>query len=408
MENFSENDVKNIISQMGGGSPAAPAASASTTSTESTNQNPNTSPPDSTGQQQTQQAAAAAQTSGAQAQTDKTNANGAAAAQAGAPAFDLTKIGGGRYKSIEEIDAEITRIKTLEEQLNEAKARPQFASDRHKKMFEITSKFEAEEAALDALHRELSIARLPIDKLPDHQLRYEAFKLDPKNQGLTEDQLQVLFAEDELSRFGDSTQENGQTAAQKIRAQQATLEAKNLLNQKKQEFMTAKAAVKTPEQIASETAEYRAFVQQTLSKFDGVELNVSGLDESTQKKFESKINFKLDPSQKHVEKVVEAVADPQGWWANKLVQYGVISKDGKGEVNLEAFGRLATLLEFLPEIQNQLYKQGRADMLAEEITARRNPSSNQTQAQTPGQTNQKKTAQGEMLEGALKSIGFPG
>lgn len=309
--------------------------------------------------------------------------NNAPAADPTPSAFDIQKYG---YKSHEELDGALSRIPTLErelKQLNEHKAGPQFKSDRHKFLYEVGERSEGME--LSAVRQLLDVVELLDRKdAPDQQIRFEAFRLKPENKGLSQEEISALFKAEEVERFGNPLDtENPQTEIQKIRAKQATASAKEVLGKIKSDWESTRPVQKTPEDLARENAEYRQFLQKNLTGFDGIpSIKLQATDEKGEK-LEGNINFKID-AQNQLPVVMEAIADPQGWWDSKLESLGIMAP-GQEVPDFKKFADFVTRIEYMNDLLNQSYQQGLADQLSNKLKTARNVSdpNNSTGSQAP-------------------------
>ncbi|HEY0770356.1 MAG TPA: hypothetical protein VGD31_08465 [Sphingobacteriaceae bacterium] len=290
------------------------------------------------------------------------------------PTIDLEKLG---FKSYEDLQGAISRIPTLEkelQQLNEYKAGPKFKSERHKFLYEVGSKAEGME--LSAVRQLLDVVELLDNKdVPDQHIRFEAFKLRPENKHLSQEEVRSLFADEELERFGNPQDTvNPQTDIQKIRAKQATAQARETLQKFKSDWDATRTVEPTPQELAAQKAEYTQFLQTQLATFDGVSgIKLSGID-SGNEKVEGAINFKIDP-QKQLPVVMEAIADPQGWWDRKLAELGILTP-GKDVPDFQKWADFVTRVEFNGDLLNLAYQQAISDLEAKKLASARNLGNN--------------------------------
>jgi hypothetical protein len=280
--------------------------------------------------------------------------------------IDVRTLTNGKFDDVKLFYDDYTK---LQKDLDEAKKNPSFKSDRHKLLYEFGSQMEGME--LGQARQMLEIIGLDLQKEPDQRLRFEAFKLDPRNKGLSQDDLSALFMQDELDKFGNPAVENGQTEVQKIRAKQETATAREKLQEMQTKWNAAKTAEPTAEQVAEERRQYRTQVEADLQTFDGLALKMS-VDEDG-KKVEGNLNFKLmTPEEKSA--VVNAVSDPEGWMAKKLHDLGIFDVNNPdAKPNMKKFADFVTQIEFADRLVNLAYSQGRSDKLADELARKRNP-----------------------------------
>lgn len=285
--------------------------------------------------------------------------------------FDFTKWHNGRFKSITDVDAVITQVDQLpviQKQLNEALGKIPNYSERVQKAIEFASRYEGMED--EAAARYLELQRTDVKKLSDQQLRFTAFKLDPKYAKLPEERQRNLFNGMEAAQYGDpNNATTPQTDYQKELQALATDEARETITKLQGEYQAAKGAQLTPEEMAHDMERHRGLVQQQLSNFAGIPMKFSA---STAKgeKVEGALNFKIEPEQ--LKTLVDAVADPLGQWDKLLETRGVFTAD-PDQPDRAKFAEVFSRLIFQEQIDNQIYKQGLDDMLAFLLKTHRNP-----------------------------------
>lgn len=302
------------------------------------------------------------------------NTGGAAAATAG-ETFDLSKWltekQGGRYKGIEEVERDLSLVPTLQKQLNEAQSKIPNYSEKVQKAIDFASQYVGMED--EAAARYLQIQRLKVDQLSDQQLRFEAFKLDPKYAGLAEDKQRILFQGLENSQYGDpSNTEQPQTDYQKTLQELATDEAKRRIAGLQQEYQSAKGVQISPEEEAKAQADLRSTVQQELASFSGIPFKFSVLNAKGEK-MEGAMNFTIKPEQQQI--LIDAVSDPLGQW-DKILEAGGVFTPNSDQPNRVEFAKIFSRLIFREEIDNQIYKQGQDDLMAHLLKTHRNPKEN--------------------------------
>jgi hypothetical protein len=325
---------------------------------------------------------------------------GASAADEEFETHDLESLGFSSIDDIKKMREDYTRVQN---ELNEAKAKPKFASKKAETLYEFANRHEGME--LETAKQFLELVNLDLTKVADHDLRFRAFSLRPEMRGYSQDEIHALFIDDELKNFGDPNVENGQTDVQKIRAKGATAQARESLEKLQEEYKKAPAqeAQRSPEQIAADKAAYTDFVKKGLTGFDGIASKVSATLEDG-KKVESSFNFKLD-AEKQLPAVINAVVDPAGWWENVLKKHGAMV-DGQEQPNVSKFSEIVTYLEFKDELLNQAYQQGRHDQIAHHASTHRNAGAG-GEGGAGGSEAPVKTEQEGMLAGAMKTIGLP-
>ncbi|MEJ7644290.1 MAG: hypothetical protein WKF87_06825 [Chryseolinea sp.] len=283
---------------------------------------------------------------------------------------DISEFG---FESLNDMQEYINRSRGYEKQiseLSEYKAGPKFASDRQKHLYDFASKFEGME--LSMARQLLEVVDLDLKSLPDQRARFEAFRLSPSVKGLSQDEMYQLFMDSDTKQFGSSQDEaNPQTPIQKILERQATAQAKETLAKMQGEWNTTRTAVKSPDAVAQEQQEYRQHLSEELSDFDGIQLSLEARGENGEIQ-EGQLNFRLDPVRQR-RAVVEALADPAGWWDRKLEEMGIMSP-GQQTPDFEKFAQLVTQYEFQDELRNMAYQQGYEDQLARQLATARNVS----------------------------------
>lgn len=314
---------------------------------------------------------------------------------------DLESLGFSSIDDIKKMREDYTRV---QQELNEAKAKPKFASKRAETLYEFANRHEGME--LETAKNFLELVNMDLTKVADHDLRFRAFSLKPEMKGFSQDEIHALFIDDELKNFGDPNVENGQTEVQKIRAKGATASARESLGKLQEEYRKApvQEAQRSPEEIAADKAAYTDFVKKGLTGFDGIASKVSATLEDG-KKVESSFNFKLD-AEKQLPAVINAVVDPAGWWADLLKKHGAMV-DGQEQPNVSKFGEIVTFLEFKDELINQAYQQGRHDQIAHHASTHRNAGAGGGDNDAGGSNTPVKTELEGMVAGALKTIGLP-
>jgi len=364
MDTFSAEDIKTITTlERGGTLPASqtPPSNGGTTAPET----PATSAPPAQGSQPP------AQTS----QQQQPPAGGTPPATP--PADDdehaympLEQLG---FQDMEELQARLQRAEQLEQelqQLQEYKNGPKFKSDRQKYLYDFANRFEGME--LPAARQLLDVVSLDLKSVPDQQARFEAFKIDPINKGLSQEDLFALFTDEERLKFGNSQDPaDPQTPAQKAREKQATALAKEQLSKMQSEWNASRTEVKTPEQLVQERQTYQAEVYERISDFGGIQVNLSAQGDNGEN-MEGAMQFALN-SQDQVNDVVAAVADPQGWWDSMLYETGVL-KEGQQGFDAMRFAELVTVITHREQLLNNAYQQGREDYKASLLKSARNVS----------------------------------
>lgn len=314
---------------------------------------------------------------------------------------DLSSLG---FESMNDLHERLRRAEELERQnqeLSEYKAGPKFASDRQKFLYDFANRFEGME--LPAARQLLEVVDLDLKTLPDQQIRFEAFKLNPANKGLSQDEMYKLFAYQEGELFGNPQDDvTPQTDVQKIKARQATATAREQLAKMQTDWNASKKEVKSPEEIALERQEYQQFLNQQITGFEGIQLKLQAQDEKGEK-LEGAMNFKLDPV-KQRQAVVAALQDPAGWWDQKLEQLGIMSAN-QTVPDFMKFADLVARIEFMDDLMNMTYKQGLEDQLARQLKGARNVADPAKQA--GGITEPPKVSeQKEMVREAMKVAGM--
>jgi hypothetical protein len=361
---FTENDIAKITGIQSGQNPAPAPAAPTETSTATPTPSNNTPAPTNT--------PAPAIPAAPAATTPPTNNTPPADEN---EYIELSQLG---VESYEQLQERLQRYQELEkevQELNEYKAGPKFANDRQKFLYDYATRFDGME--LSKARQLLEIAELKLDSLPDQQVRFEAFKLDPNNKGLSQDEMYKLFMHQEITQFGDVSDEgNPPTDVQKIQARLATAKAKETLSGVLKEWESTRPVQKSPEDLAKERIEYRQFLNKQLPGFEGINLKLAAIDEKGEK-LEGALNFKLDDSQKA--EVLEALADPAGWWDRMMEESGVMS-NGAEQPDFQKFADLVTQIKYGKHLQDLAYQQGRSDALADKLKTSRNVSDPSTGA----------------------------
>lgn len=291
------------------------------------------------------------------------------------PAFDLSKWLSerqqGRYNSIEEVERDLSLLPTLQQQLNEAQSKIPNLSEKAKKAIDFANQYTGMED--EAAARYLQLQRIDVNKLSDQQLRFEAFKLDPKYAGLAEDKQKILFQGLESSQYGETdNEEKPQTDYQKTLQELATNEAKVRIQGLQQEYQSAKGAQITPEEEARQIQELRISVQQELASFSGIPFKFSVLNAKGEK-MEGAMNFTVKPEQ--LQTLIDAVSDPLGQW-DKILESAGVFQPNSDKIDRTKFAQIFSRLIFKEDIDNQIYKQGQDDLLAHLLKTHRNPQEN--------------------------------
>lgn len=282
---------------------------------------------------------------------------------------DISTAFGGKYSTIEQIEADLQRISQLEADLQQARENPTFKSERHKTLFEYASRFEGQE--VESLQQFLHIQSLNLEKLSDQQKRFEAFKLEPSNKGFSEAELNQLFMDEDLQKFGDpNNAEAPPSEVQKLRARSATNEAVTKLTGMQQEYSKSQPAQQqqTPEQIAAEQGRLKESAAQALNGFKGIQVPVVATGENGEK-LEGSFNFSLDKPE-HIQAIQDGIVNPQQMWEKVLVKEGIV--DNAGNVDMKKFGALAAEFLFRREMVQQVYAQGHNDGISYKVKNGRN------------------------------------
>jgi hypothetical protein len=287
--------------------------------------------------------------------------------------FDYMNLEDLGFQDMSELQQRLERAQQLEqelEQLQEYKNGPKFASDRQKYLYDFANRFEGME--LPAAQQLLNVVSLDLKSLPDQQARFEAFRLDPINKGLSQDDLMALFTDEERLKFGNSQDPaDPQTPAQKAREKQATALAKEQLSKMQSEWNATRTAAKTPEELVQEKQAYQEEVFERLSKFGGIQVNLSAQGDNGENA-ESAMQFALN-DENQIQEIVEAVADPLGWWDNMLYDTGVLTEGQQG-FDAVKFAQLVTVITHREQLLNNAYQQGREDYKASLLKNARNVS----------------------------------
>ncbi|MGC3945346.1 MAG: hypothetical protein QM762_12670 [Chryseolinea sp.] len=315
--------------------------------------------------------------------------------------IDLAELG---FESMDGLRSHLARMKELETEnsrLSEYKAGPKFKSDRHKLLYEFGAEVDGME--FDRARHLISIVGTDLTKMSDQQLRFEHFRIKPENKGFTQEELHTLFQEDDRKLFGDPNDaDNPQTETQKIRARNATNQAKEALSQMQSNWKTARTAEPSAEQVAAERADYIQFLEQQTADFGGIQLDLAAEDENGEK-FDGEVSFKL--SDKQLPAVIQAMADPQEWWESLLREEGIMSEGNK----VPDFKKFATLVSFIQnkyEILNSVYRQGREDQKAHGLKSQRNVSDPSKTTPPPPSETVKKSDRQMQNEAAMKAVGL--
>lgn len=362
METLTADDVKNITAMQNGAQPAAPPAASAPDPAPTTSQAPVDTPDPS----KTQAPPAPEKKDNG---TPTGNEPPKTDTPPPAPTIDYTKYG---VKTEDELQKRLGLVSDYEKQINELskyKDGPQFKSERHKLLYEYGS--QAEGMELEKARQFFDVVALDLSKASDQRKRFEVFKLRADNQGYTHDELQTLFAEEELEKFGDpENQDKPQTDSQKLRLRKATEQAEAELKKMQDNWRTARTAERTPEDIAQEKLQWNQSIKEQLTDFEGI----SGIKLTGQgpkgEKLEGSINFKLDP-EKQLAPVVEALRDPAGWWDGMFEQLGIALPDNKG-FDFKKFAQLVTKVMYHDDLLSQAYQQGLSDQIAHDLKTSRN------------------------------------
>jgi vacuolar-type H+-ATPase subunit I/STV1 len=225
---------------------------------------------------------------------------------------------------------------------------------------------------LSAAQQLLNVVSLDLKGLPDQQARFEAFRLDPLNKDLSQEDLLALFTDEERSKFGNSQDPaDPQTPAQKAREKQATAQAKEKLSKMQSEWNATRTEAKTPLQLEQERQAYQEEVYERISNFGGIQVNLSAQGDNGEK-FEGAMQFALNDDDQ-IQEIVEAVADPLGWWDDMLYNTGVLTEGQKG-FDATKFAQLVTVITHREQLLNNAYQQGREDYKASLLKTSRNVS----------------------------------
>lgn len=320
--------------------------------------------------------------------------------------IDFTQHLGGKYKSFDEVQAEINRIKDLEVKLDDAVKNPKFASERAKMLYNYANRIETMDG-VEALQSFLHVQKVAgqLDKLPDQQLRFEAFKLLPEYQGkgLSDDDLKVVFLDEEINKFGNPEDtQNPPSPAQIMRAKLATDAAKTTIKALQQEFDKAKPAVETPADVVAERLRLRTEAEAALSDFKGIQFPVTATGENGEK-LESTFNFAVDKPEQ-LKAILDGAVSPQEMWEQVLAAKGAISADGK--VDMAKFGRVVANFLFHDEQLNEAYRQGHGDGYGYKVKVTRNAAPPPEGGAPPAGGGQPKNDQEGLAEAAMKASGF--
>jgi hypothetical protein len=330
-DNFSAADVQAIqVMERGGPPPTTPPAG---------NEQPNVGTPAPQVQAPTVPPTAPATPTTPPAQGTQPGGTAPQTPGEGQDEYEYTSLEDLGFQDMTELQERLERAAILEqelEQLQEYKNGPKFASDRQKYLYDFANKFEGME--LSAAQQLLNVVSLDLKSLPDQHARFEAFRLDPINKGLSQEDLMALFTDEERLKFGNSQDPaEPQTPAQKAREKQA----------------------------------YQEEVFERLSKFGGIQVNLSAQGDNGENA-ESAMQFALN-DENQIQEIVEAVADPLGWWDNMLYDTGVL-QEGKQGFDAVKFAQLVTVITHREQLLNNAYQQGREDYKASLLKTSRNVS----------------------------------
>jgi hypothetical protein len=319
--------------------------------------------------------------------------------------FDYMNLEDLGFQDMNELQARLDRAQQLEqelEQLQEYKNGPKFKSDRQKFIYDFANRYEGMEPS--AARQLLDIADLDLKSLPDQQARFEAFKIDPINKGLSQEDLFALFTDEERLKFGNSQDPaEPQTPAQKAREKQATALAKEQLSKMQSEWNATRTEAKTPQQLVQERQAYQAEVYERISDFGGIQVNLSAQGDNGEKA-EGAIQFALN-DENQIQEIVEAVADPLGWWDNMLYDTGVLTEGQKG-FDAVKFAELVTVITHREQLLNNAYQQGREDYKASLLKNARNVSVPGNGLGTPPVPPGSMTEKQESIKEAMKVAGM--
>jgi hypothetical protein len=392
MDNFSSADIQAITTMQNGGppptTPPASQDSPSNVATTATEQQPPTVPP--TGQQP--------------AGTPPADGTPPATTPPGEE-YDYMPLEELGFQDMNELQERLQRAVELEqqlEQLQEYKNGPKFASDRQKYLYDYANRFEGME--LSAARQLLNIIDLDLKSLPDQQARFEAFKLDPLNKDLSQEDLFVLFTDEERLKFGNAQDPaDPQTPAQKAREKQATALAKEKLSKMQSEWNATRTEAKTPLELEQERQAYQQEVYQRLSNFGGIQVKLSAQDDKGEK-FEGAMQFALN-AEDQLQDIVAAVADPLGWWDDLLYNEGIL-EEGKQGFDATRFAQLVTVITHRGQLLNNAYQQGREDYKASLLKNARNVSIPGNGLGTPPVPPGTMTEKQEAVKEAMKVAGI--
>lgn len=284
---------------------------------------------------------------------------------------ELSTIFGGKYASIEDVEARLKRADELETELDDARKNPKFESDQAKMLYDYSNKTGLGLAGLQQFLHVQGLTLQGEGALSDQQLRFEAFKLSPEfsGKGLSDKDLEALFMDEEVNKYGDpENTQNPPTPAQTTRARLATQAAKEVISKMQKEWSTAKPAERTPEDVASEKVRLRTTSEQALAGFKGIQTPVTATGENGEK-LDAVFNFSLDKPEQ-LQAILDATVNPQEMWEQALTAKGVVSKDGV--VDVKKFGEMAARFLYHEQMLGEVYRQGHNDGIAYKVKNSRN------------------------------------
>jgi len=282
--------------------------------------------------------------------------------------FDLSDLG---YKDMESLQRDLESIPNLRrdiQRLQEFEKGPKFKSDRHRLLYDLAG--QAEGMEFERARQILKIGSMDLNAVRDQDKRWEAFRLSPELKGLSRDEIRKLFDREESAYTYDKDDvsiDDNERSYRDIKAKQATAQAVEKLEKLRAELTTARTAERSPEELAREQQAYLQDLEAQLSGFKGIQHQLRAMGENGER-LDGSINFDIDAEQQ-LPYVIEAIADPQGWWDRMLEDSGIIQGD---KVDFAKFGELVTNIIYQQDIRNQCYQQGREDEKARMLAGSRN------------------------------------
>lgn len=300
----------------------------------------------------------------------------------------------------EEQSSKLAEQQARLQQLQKYENGPEFKSERHKLLYELTAATDGLE--LTKAQQMLHIASLDLKSLPDQQTRFEAFKLSAEAQNLTQEELMKLFAHKEkayLSPEGDPDAD-----IRKIEEKQATARSREVLVQEQDKWNKARAAEPAVEQVAVDRAKIQQEVVAALSNFDGIrDVALTALDDKGEK-IDSKINYIVDKATQ-LPVIIDAAQNPDKWLLSKLEQFGAIDlKNPNSPMNYAAFAKFVSLVEFAEQRQALTYQQGVSDGILQKIKSSKQLDPTPTPGSgAPAPTPPKPVSKGTISESVAKA-----